>query len=200
MTTGRKHQKFGLGEIVSTKLNVGCGNRKIHGYVNIDIRDDMGPDVVCDVSKVSEKFQDVDVIYACHVLEHFPEKPFAFCKTTWKDVLVDWHKSLRTGGTIRLSVPDLEMVCRRYLENQNLGEVKAFFYGGQKYDFDYHFCGWDFTSLKTALEDVGFTNVRKYDWRKTDHFYVDDYSQAYLPHLDKSNGILMSLNIEAEKK
>jgi len=27
---------------------------------------------------------------------------------------------------------------------------------------------------------------------------VDDYSQAYLPHMDK-NGLLMSLNLEAVK-
>lgn len=182
------------------KLNVGCGNRKIYGYINVDIREDINPDIICDVSRISEQFQDVDVIYACHVLEHFPEKPFAFSKTTWKDVLLDWHKSLRKGGTLRISVPDLETVCQRYLETKNLSEIKAFFYGGQKYDFDYHFSGWDFESLKKELECIGFENVRLYDWRKTEHFYVDDYSQAYLPHLDKSKGQLMSLNIEAEKK
>jgi len=47
--------------------------------------------------------------------------------------------------------------------------------------------------------DVGFKEVVRYDWRKTEHFYVDDYSQAYLPHMDKTNGKLMSLNVEAIK-
>jgi len=28
---------------------------------------------------------------------------------------------------------------------------------------------------------------------------MDDHSQAYLPHMDKENGILISLNIEATK-
>ena len=181
------------------KLNVGCGNRKMHGFINVDIREDIEPDVVCDVSKISEKFSDVDLVYACHVLEHFPEKPFPFCQTTWKDVLKDWHKSLRAGGIIRLSVPDLNSVCKRYLKSGDLSEVKAFFFGGQKYDYDYHFCGWDFPTLKNELELLGFRDVKVYDWRKTDHFYVDDYSQAYLPHMDKTGGQLMSLNIEATK-
>jgi len=47
---------------------------------------------------------------------------------------------------------------------------------------------------------MGFCDVRVYDWKSTEHFYVDDYSQAYLPHMDKTNGKLMSLNVEATKK
>ena len=27
----------------------------------------------------------------------------------------------------------------------------------------------------------------------------DDYSQSYLPHMDKENGMLMSLNLEGRK-
>ena len=181
------------------KLNVGCGNRKIHGFINVDIREDVNPDAVCDISKISDTFKDVDLIYACHVLEHFPEKSFAFCKATWHDVLVDWHKSLKKGGTIRLSVPDMESVCQRYVKTGNLDEVKALFFGGQKYDYDYHFFGWDFLTLKTALEKIGFSNIRTYDWKTVEHHYIDDYSQAYLPHMDKMNGQLMSLNVEATK-
>ena len=31
------------------------------------------------------------------------------------------------------------------------------------------------------------------------HSDIDDYSQAYIPHMDKDNGTLMSLNVEAIK-
>ena len=41
--------------------------------------------------------------------------------------------------------------------------------------------------------------MREWDWRKTDHSNIDDYSQAYLPHMNKENGLLVSLNIEAKK-
>ena len=36
-------------------------------------------------------------------------------------------------------------------------------------------------------------NIRLYDWRDTEH------SQAYIPHMDKENGIFVSLNVECEK-
>ncbi|HAI38830.1 MAG TPA: methyltransferase, partial [Maribacter sp.] len=39
----------------------------------------------------------------------------------------------------------------------------------------------------------------KYDWRQTEHAKFDDHSQAYIPHMDKENGTLISLNIEAVK-
>jgi len=46
---------------------------------------------------------------------------------------------------------------------------------------------------------IGFKDIKRYDWRKTEHFYVDDYSQTYYPHMDKEDGKLMSLNVEAIK-
>ena len=56
------------------KLNVGCGQRKMHGFINIDAREDVEPDMVANVAKIHEKFSDADLLYACHVLEHFPLK------------------------------------------------------------------------------------------------------------------------------
>ena len=53
-------------------LNLGCGHRKMHGFINVDVREDLDPDVVANVTKIHEVYQDVDLIYACHVLEHFP--------------------------------------------------------------------------------------------------------------------------------
>ena len=181
------------------KLNLGCGDRKLHGFVNVDARDDLNPDVVWDVTRIHEKFYEVDLIYACHVLEHFPTQPFEYQSRTWKDVLESWHTALKEGGILRLSVPDIKAACEYYILTNDFEAVRAFFYGGQKYDFDFHYHGWSQDTLEKALLEIGFKEVRLYDWRKTEHFYADDYSQAYLPHMDKTNGKLMSLNIEALK-
>ena len=182
-----------------TKLNLGCGDRKMHGFVNVDARDDMNPDVVCDVTLINDKFQEVDLIYACHVLEHFPSKPFEYQQRTWQDVLNNWYSTLKEGGILRLSVPDIKAACEYYLKTNDFESVKAFFYGGQKYDFDFHYHCWSFDTLKRDLLEIGFKSVERYNWKDTEHFYVDDYSQAYLPHMDKINGALMSLNVEAVK-
>ena len=47
--------------------------------------------------------------------------------------------------------------------------------------------------------DTIVKDVKRYDWRDTEHAEFDDHSQAYLPHMDKENGTLISLNIEAVK-
>jgi hypothetical protein len=46
---------------------------------------------------------------------------------------------------------------------------------------------------------LNILNIHRYDWRNTVHKDYDDYSQAYIPHMDKERGILMSLNVEGEK-
>ena len=59
----------------------------------------------------------------------------------------------------------------------------------------------DFDTLAKGLREVGFENVRRYDWRKTElgELGIDDFSQAYLPHMDKDHGRLMMLNVEATR-
>lgn len=55
------------------KLNLGCGYRKIDGFVNIDNRQEAEPDMLCDVT-VGLPFSDnsVDYILANDFLEHIP--------------------------------------------------------------------------------------------------------------------------------
>jgi predicted SAM-dependent methyltransferase len=181
------------------KLNLGCGDRKLASFINVDAREEVDPDVVADVTSIHESFKDADLIYACHVLEHFPLKPSSFQPVTWKGVLRSWHTTLKEGGVLRLAVPDIEAVLEYYSETRDISSLYALLYGGQKYDFDFHYHCWSFETLKKDLLEAGFKEVKRYDWRKTEHFFADDYSQAYLPHMDKVNGKLMSLNVEAIK-
>ena len=63
----------------------------------------------------------------------------------------------------------------------------------------YHKTVYEFASLKKLLDECGFTDVRRYDWRQTIHRDYDDHSQAYIPHMDKEHGKLISLNVECVK-
>ena len=187
--------------MVPIKLHLGCGNKKIHGYVNIDIRSEVRPDIVYDIANINKLFKnEANVIYACHVLEHFPQKPSKFAPISYFEVLQNWFEVLKSGGILRLSVPNFEACIERYLVNKNIDELHGLLYGGQKNDYDFHYTTFTFKKLQYILEKNGFINIKEYDWRKTDHCFVDDYSQSYLPHMDKENGKLMSLNIEAQKK
>ena len=175
------------------KLNLGCYDKKIHGFVNIDIREDVEPDTVDDVFKL-EKFESnsVDLIYACHVLEHADYKESEVAMKRWFEIL-------KPGGILRFAVPDMEAHFAHYYYHRDLRLLHSTFWGSQRHSYDYHKNGWDFKKLEEDLSAVGFAIIRRYDWRETEHFYIDDYSQTYYPHLDKTGGKLMSLNVEATK-
>jgi len=134
----------------------------------------------------------VDLIYACHVLEHFERHEY-------KKVLRKCFEVLKKDGVLRLAVPNFEEVVNYYIKHKDLDILMGFLYGGQTYKHNYHYCAWDFNTLSNDLKSIGFREVNKYEWRQTEHGDIDDFSQCYLPHMDKENGTLMSLNIEAIK-
>lgn len=175
------------------KLNLGCGDKLFPGFTNVDIRKETGCDLIDDVGKLYKiNDNDVELVYACHVLEHFGRHEY-------KKVLERWFNVLMDDGILRLSVPDLGKVCEQYTKGTPLSSLMGFIYGGQTYKENYHYIGFDYKELEQVLIDIGFKEVRSWDWRETEHSHIDDFSQAYLPHMDKENGVLMSLNIEAIK-
>jgi predicted SAM-dependent methyltransferase len=175
-----------------TRLHLGCGTKHIEGFTNIDIRYLPGVDEVNNIRFLRNyKDNSADLIYACHVLEHFS-------RWEYKNALARWYEILKPGGVLRLAVPNFSAIASRYLQTGNLNEIMGLLYGGQDYDENYHYVTFDFNSLNNDLTSIGFRVVREYDHTKTEHADIDDFSQAYLPHLDPS-GKLMSLNIEAVK-
>ena len=44
-----------------------------------------------------------------------------------------------------------------------------------------------------------FQQIKKWNYEEVEHGKYDDYSQSYIPHMDKKNGELMSLNVECHK-
>ena len=91
------------------KLHIGCGDRHIPGFIHVDVRKLPHVDYVTSADKL-DMFEDdsVDLIYSCHVLEHFP-------KYQTEDVLKEWHRVLKPGGILRLAVPDFEKIVEVYL-------------------------------------------------------------------------------------
>ena len=175
------------------KLHLGCGNKKLSGYINIDIREDVNPDLIDDVGNLfTIENESVDVIYASHVLEHIG-------KNDYHKVLKRWYEVLKPNGILRISVPDFESISDYYSKTKDLSKLRGLLYGGQTYKENYHLYTWDFKTLEEDLKLVNFKTIYRYDWRNTDHSDIDDFSQSYLPHMDKENGQLMCLNVEAVK-
>ena len=112
------------------KLNLGCGDRKIHGFINVDIRKKANPDVVDDIFMLNKfNINSAYLIYACHCLEHLTAK-----KT--QKALNRWYEILQKNGVLRISVPDIEKVMEHYLINKNLKILHGFIWGGKWYHYD----------------------------------------------------------------
>jgi SAM-dependent methyltransferase len=100
------------------KLNLGCGDKILEGYVNVDVaesRKDMKPDVLCDLHDLSEHFEDntADEILSVHVVEHF-------WRWEVEDILKEWVRVLKPGGKMILECPNLISACQQFLSNPDL--------------------------------------------------------------------------------
>ena len=74
------------------KLHLGCGNIRLPGFCNVDILNTIAVDVVSDISKLDNfSNNSIELIYACHVLEHFSHEEV-------KRVLSRWYQVLSPGG------------------------------------------------------------------------------------------------------
>lgn len=183
------------------KLHLGSGKKLIHGFVNVDIDPSVGADVIDDVFALA-KFDcnSADYIYCSHCLEHSSRETSAKALMRWFDVL-------KPGGMLRVAVPDIAAAFEWYRMTGKLEDVKGLIWGGQKTQYDFHYTGWDERTLALCLESVGFKGVQRYDWRTTEHYWVDDYSSAALPCVSyktrhpsgKLEGVPVSLNMQGSK-
>ncbi len=181
------------------KLHLGCGKRYIPGFIHVDLADYPHIDYRREISRLPD-FADetADLIYCSHALEYFDRYEAA-------KVLKEWRRVLKRGGVLRLAVPDFEALVEVYLAHKDLDLIHGPLYGRMPVETPsgekvfYHKTCYDFEALKRLLESCGFVDVRRYEWRETVHKDHDDFSQAYIPHMDKEHGKLISLNVEARK-
>jgi len=80
------------------KLHLGCGTKKLKGYVNCDISPEVKPDVVVDIMELSKKFRpnSVDEIITEHTIEHVED---------FTRAMREIHKVLKKGGKAKIVVP-----------------------------------------------------------------------------------------------
>ena len=81
----------------SDKLNIGCGNNILHGWVNLDISALSGVDVVHDIEKIPLPFsnEQFNEVLCQDILEHVEYVP----------ILRDIYRIMRKGGTLTIRVP-----------------------------------------------------------------------------------------------
>ena len=174
-----------------SKLHLGCGKVYLHGWTNVDIFSSVQADLYCDITRLPFALESFDLIYASHVLEHVHRHMIVATLQHWREIL-------KPGGILRLAVPDFNACVQWYVKTGDLPSLMDLLYGGPNYPKNSHTIIFDAGSLAESLTRAGFSFIREWNWRKTEHAQYDDYSQAFKPDFNKY-GLLMSLNIEAVK-
>jgi SAM-dependent methyltransferase len=150
------------------KLNLGCGDKILPGYVNVDIaqsRKHAKPDVVCDLRRLIP-FADntADEVLSVHVVEHF---------WRWEAVAVlrEWVRVLKPGGKMVLECPNLLSACQELIRNPDLASGPGaegrrtmwVFYGDPAWKDPLMVHRWGYTprSLADVMSEAGLVNIRQ---------------------------------------
>ena len=176
----------------SINLHLGCGGVNHPAFINIDGIPAKHIHYVMRLDKLSP-FRDnsVDLIYACHCLEHFSHLQML-------KVLREWYRVLKKGGILRVSVPDFDSMVDIYLATgRDISQVLNPITGGQEYRFNYHMTIFNEVSLGKLFLAAGFTRTQTWTPGSSEMTTFDDWSGRALSFNDRTFPI--SLNLEAIK-
>jgi len=145
------------------KLHLGCGNRRLEGYINIDFRKTPATDLVHDLSKdLPYPDELIERIECYHLIEHLSREGAA-------RLMRECHRALIPEGKMIIECPDFDQAVKEYLAGDEERLVNIF--GLRRFTGDAHQWGYNPKKLKGLLEITGFRNV---EIKKAMDYHVKD--------------------------
>ena len=140
------------------KLHIG-GEEKKEGWKVLNIQQKDAVDFIGDITDLSQfEAGSIEEIYASHVVEHVAQKNV---EKMFKGI----HRVLKDNGKFYLSVPDMDILCRIFIDPKAPFKVKfhvmRMMFGGQIDDFDFHYFGWNYQFMNEFLLKAGFKKIEK---------------------------------------
>tara|TARA_B100000674_G_C37792034_1_gene892219 strand:+ start:21 stop:539 length:519 start_codon:yes stop_codon:yes gene_type:complete len=140
------------------KLHIG-GKQKKEGWKILNIQKSDNVDFVGDITNLDQfKENSIDEIYASHVLEHVNQNDI-------ENTLIGIYRILSNKGKFYVSVPDLDILCKMFLDPSSSLDIKwhtmRMMFGGQTDKYDFHYFGWNFLFLNGYLNKIGFKNIER---------------------------------------
>lgn len=149
------------------RLNLGCGDKILPGYVNVDIapvREGKSPDVLSDLRQLPFADGHADEVLSVHVIEHFYH---------WEavEVLKEWVRVLKPGGTLILECPNLLTAAKNLVRQPHQGALPGLegqgtmwvLYGDPAWKDPLMCHKWGYTpqSLGQLMQESGLVDVRR---------------------------------------
>jgi predicted SAM-dependent methyltransferase len=136
------------------RINIGCGHKPLPDYLNVDLRNLPGVDIVGHAAKLPFARGSLVEIFSAHLFEHFTLLELE------KNILPHWHDLLAEGGRMRAVVPDAESMIMAYVNGEmSFADLREVTFGAQDYNSDYHQTMFTADSLRHLLQQAGFKNI-----------------------------------------
>ncbi len=166
--------------IEKIRLNIGGATNPLPGYIVVDHKTGQ------EAYPLNYPEKSVDEIRASHVLEHF-----SYQQTD--KILKDWVRALKTGGILKIAVPDFEWIARTYVQAEQIERdnqvilnggltaysenltfnydtkpsphipIESLLMGSQTDQDDFHKAVFTYWKLFTMMCHVGLVDIRR--WR-----------------------------------
>jgi len=153
----------------------------------------------------------VDVVYASHLFEHLTQPSAEL-------FLKESHRCLKQDGVIRIVVPDLYKICKRYIETyettgeqdptqfimwainmhregqygSRIGWLKRFVLEWQGYPHQHKYM-YDERSLSKKLQEHGFVDIRSASYGQSDYI-------SSIKDVEGTKESYLSVYLEAKKR
>lgn len=102
--------------MTSIRVNVACGDTYVEGWLNLDYAPHSASVTRADLlGRLPLESEVAEVVYSSHFLEHIPRRRVSA-------FIAECFRVLRPGGHLRFVLPDLEEMCRTYLDKRARGE------------------------------------------------------------------------------
>jgi len=174
LSTVNKHKKIEkyLTSHKIKKLQLGCGDNRLPSWLNSDL-DGIGPIIPIDVTK---KFPSSNSTFHCVFSEHLIEH---LTLDQGKNMLREIFRILKPRGKVRIATPDLKFLIRLYNPKKSAVQKKYIKWtitenyhqvneDRESYVINNFFRAWshqfiyDFETLKSVLEEIGFININRF--------------------------------------
>lgn len=177
------------------KLHLGCGERYLEGYINIDfplskhsVQKKSVADKHEDILRLNYPENSIEEIRLHHVFEHFT-RPIACA------LITKWYTWLKPNGVLRVEVPDFQRTARIILNPLNISAKKfkaiRHLYGSHEAKWAIHCEGYTPESLNLLLKMYWFKIIKitKNSWKGTYNFEITASKSSENPDKKESENI-----------